>query len=91
MADDPIIISDPGETTVITVEVPGLPGPPGPAGPAGPPGPAGPSGATSLSQLTDVDVDAVANKSTLIYSSSQERWIASPDTTVDEILNGGNF
>lgn len=88
MADDPIIVVDPGTATVITVEVPG---PQGPPGPEGPPGPAGPPGAAELSAMTDVDTTNVTDKSMLIYDSIYSKWIASPDTTVDEVLNGGNF
>jgi hypothetical protein len=81
MADDPIVISDP-ITTVITVEVPG---------PEGPPGPQGEPGPSELKLLTDVDSTNITNKSMLIYDAALEKWIASPDTTVDEVLNGGNF
>lgn len=87
MADDPIVISE-TTATVITVEVPGPEGPPGPQGPPGSQGEPGPS---ELKLLTDVDLTNITNKSMLIYNSTLEKWTAGPDTTVDEVLNGGNF
>lgn len=55
------------------------------------PGPQGPPGTTSLAGLTDVNVGAVANRSTLIYDAITNKWIGSSQTTIDEVLNGGNF
>lgn len=44
-----------------------------------------------LSQLSDVAASAVENGSTIIYDTNLQQWIAGPQTTVSEILNGGNF
>lgn len=57
----------------------------------GPQGPAGPAGVASLAEMIDVDVAAAANRSTLVYDTTLGKWVGSPYTTVDEILNGGNF
>lgn len=53
----------------------------------------GPQGASSgsLSQLSDLDIASVADGSTLIYNSSSGKWVGNDDTTVSEILNGGNY
>lgn len=57
----------------------------------GPQGPQGLPGVTTLNELEDVDVSLLSNRSTLVYDASSGKWVGSPDTTVDEILNGGNF
>ncbi len=54
-------------------------------------GPQGPAGPGAMTDLVDVDITAVTNRSTLIYDAGQQKWIGNVDTTVDEILNGGNF
>lgn len=75
---------------VVRVSVPG--------GPAvvrvvtvGPPGIQGPAGTTILADNEDVNVADVVNRSLLRYDAIQGKWIGSPDTTVDETLNGGSF
>ena len=57
----------------------------------GPPGPPGPAGSTTMAGMNDVDISAVANRSTLIYDATQQKWIGNTETTVEEILNGGNY
>lgn len=55
-------------------------------------GPQGPStGIGAVTDLTDVDITNVANGSTLVYNSSTGKWVGNDETTVTEIVNGGNF
>ena len=58
---------------------------------SGPQGHQGPAGVTTLSALSDVDATGTANRSLLIYDATQQKWVSSAQTTVDEVLNGGNF
>ncbi len=55
----------------------------------------GPQGSAApvygLGELVDVDTTAAANRSLLIYDAAQQKWISSAQTTVEEVLNGGNF
>lgn len=60
-------------------------------GVVGPQGPPGPVGSSTLAGLTDVDSTLATNRSTLIYDAATGKWKANPNTTVDEVLNGGNF
>jgi hypothetical protein len=57
----------------------------------GPPGPQGPPGVTQLNALQDVDATGLANRSMLVWDATQDRWVANNQTTVEEVLNGGNF
>lgn len=56
----------------------------------GPPGPPGPQ-AESLASLSDVDIGDAVDKSVLLYSAAEQKFIANSTTTTIEILNGGNF
>lgn len=60
-------------------------------GPQGPQGPPGIGSLSALSDLLDVDIDNPVAKSTLLYDTLSSTWKANPDTSLDEILNGGNF
>lgn len=44
-----------------------------------------------LSDLSDLDTAAIQNRSTIVFNMATGKWEATPDTTIDEILNGGNF
>lgn len=63
----------------------------GPQGQQGPPGPPGESGVTELNALNDVDVSEIQDRSMLVYDAMHGLWVANSRTTVDEVLNGGNF
>lgn len=54
-------------------------------------GPQGPPGVTTLANLSDVDASGTTDRSLLIYNAAQQKWISSGQTTVEEVLNCGNF
>lgn len=52
----------------------------------------GPQGTgAALGQLSDINVTSAVNGSTLVYNSSTGEWVGNDNTTVAEIVNGGNF
>lgn len=72
----------------------GVPGPAGPQGIQGPPGPQGiqgppgTGGSQSLSDLTDVDVQSIADGDVLRYSAGISRWT---NYAEQNLVDGGNF
>ena len=80
-------LSDGGNTRVVKTTV---------AGPQGIQGIQGTSGAaaTYLNNMNDVDSDAVADGSVLVYKSSTSKWVAKNDLEADSgtiTVSGGNF
>ena len=80
-------ISDGGNTRVVTTTI---------AGPQGIQGIQGTSGAaaTFLNNMNDLDSDAVADGSVLVYKSSTSKWVAKNSLEADSgtiTVSGGNF
>jgi hypothetical protein len=80
-------LSDGGNTRVVQTTI---------AGPQGIQGIQGTSGAaaTFLNNMNDVNADAVADGSVLVYKSSTSKWVAKNDLAADSgtiTVSGGNF
>lgn len=45
----------------------------------------------NLSSLQDVDLAAAVDGSLLVYDAASSRWIAGPEVTTTEVVNGGNY
>ena len=49
------------------------------------------AGVVSLNDMTNVDDTGIQDGSTLVWNATTSTWEANADTTLEEIVNGGNF
>lgn len=86
-----VVVTDNGQTSVVTAYTEGPQGQPGPAGPAGPQGPPGVGSVSNLGDLVDVNTTGKVNKSLLYYDTNSGKFKADAVWTTDTIVDGANF